>query len=47
MDELMNYMSRFRREGLNEQLYDFIMNLTGVDESEVGAGGFGARLARS
>jgi hypothetical protein len=29
MDELMNYMSRFRREGLNEQLYDFIMNLTG------------------
>ncbi|MEI7911663.1 MAG: DUF499 domain-containing protein [Verrucomicrobiota bacterium] len=30
MDELMNYMSRFRREGLNEQLYDFIMNLTGA-----------------
>jgi hypothetical protein len=29
MDELMNYMSRFRRERLNEQLYDFIMNLTG------------------
>ncbi len=30
MDELMNYMSRFRREGLNEQLYDFLMNLTGA-----------------
>ena len=30
MDELMNYMSRFRREGLNEQLYDFIMNLSGA-----------------
>ncbi len=30
MDELMNYMSRYRREGLNEQLYDFIMNLTGA-----------------
>jgi len=29
MDELMNYMSRFRREGLNDQLYDFIMNLSG------------------
>lgn len=30
MDELMNYMSRFRREGLNDQLYDFIMNLSGA-----------------
>ena len=30
MDELMNYMSRFRREGLNEQLYDFLMNLSGA-----------------
>ena len=29
MDELMNYMSRFRREGLNDQFYDFIMNLSG------------------
>lgn len=29
MDELMNYMSRFRRDGLNDQLYDFIMNLSG------------------
>lgn len=34
MDELMNYMSRFRREGLNEQLYDFIMNLTGAMNSK-------------
>jgi Protein of unknown function (DUF499) len=30
MDELMNFMSRFRREGLNDQLYDFIMNLSGA-----------------
>jgi hypothetical protein len=30
MDELMNYMSRYRREGLNDQLYDFIMNLSGA-----------------
>ncbi len=30
MDELMNYMSRFRREGLNDQLYDFLMNLSGA-----------------
>jgi len=34
MDELMNYMSRFRREGLNEQLYDFIMNLSGAMNSK-------------
>ncbi|MCX6880519.1 MAG: DUF499 domain-containing protein, partial [Verrucomicrobia bacterium] len=34
MDELMNYMSRFRREGLNDQLYDFIMNLTGSMNSK-------------
>jgi hypothetical protein len=30
MDELMNYMSRFRKEGLNEQFYDFLMNLSGA-----------------
>ncbi len=30
MDELMNYMSRFRREGLNDQFYDFLMNLSGA-----------------
>lgn len=30
MDELMNYMSRFRKAGLSEQLYDFIMNLSGA-----------------
>lgn len=30
MDELMNYMSRFRREGLSDQLYAFIMNLCGA-----------------
>ena len=30
MDELMNYMSRFRREGLNSQFYDFLMNLSGA-----------------
>src|SRR5581483_1761512 len=29
MDELMNYMSRFRRERLNDQLYDFLLNLSG------------------
>lgn len=34
MDELMNYMSRFRREGLNDQLYDFIMNLSGAMNSK-------------
>jgi Protein of unknown function (DUF499) len=30
MDELMNYMSRFRREGLSDQFYDFLMNLSGA-----------------
>lgn len=30
MDELMNYMSRFRKAGLSDQLYDFIMNLSGA-----------------
>jgi predicted AAA+ superfamily ATPase len=30
MDELMNYMSRSRREGLNDQFYDFLMNLSGA-----------------
>lgn len=30
MDELMNYMSRFRKAGLNEQLYDFLLNLSGA-----------------
>ena len=30
MDELMNYMSRFRREKLNDQFYDFLMNLSGA-----------------
>lgn len=30
LDELMNFMSRFRREGLNDQLYDFLQNLSGA-----------------
>ncbi|MGI8605371.1 MAG: ATP-binding protein [Verrucomicrobiales bacterium] len=30
MDELMNYMSRFRREGLSDQFYGFLMNLSGA-----------------
>lgn len=30
MDEVMNYMSRFRREGHSQQLYDFMMNLSGA-----------------
>lgn len=28
MDELMNYVSRFRRSGLSGQLYDFLQNLS-------------------
>ncbi|MDF0589675.1 DUF499 domain-containing protein [Methanotrichaceae archaeon Mx] len=30
MDELMNYVSRFRKYGLSDQLYDFLQNLSGV-----------------
>src|SRR5690606_15926720 len=30
MDELMNYVSRFRKEGLSDQLYNFIHNLSMV-----------------
>ena len=30
MDELMNYVNRFRKYGLSDQLYDFLQNLSGV-----------------
>lgn len=30
MDELMNYVSRFRKQGLSDQLYNFIQNLSMV-----------------
>ena len=30
MDELLNYSSRFRKLGLNTQLYDFILSLSGA-----------------
>lgn len=30
MDELMNYISRSRKSGLSDQLYDFLHNLSGV-----------------
>jgi hypothetical protein len=30
MDELLNYASRFRKLGLNTQLYDFVLNLSGA-----------------
>lgn len=30
LDELLNYASRYRALGLNNQLYDFILNLTGA-----------------
>jgi len=30
VDELLNYVSRFRSLGLNNQLYDFLLNLSGA-----------------
>lgn len=30
VDELLNYASRFRSSGLNNQLYDFLLNLSGA-----------------
>jgi len=30
MDELMNYVSRFRKYGHSDQLYDFLQNLSGI-----------------
>jgi hypothetical protein len=36
LDELMNYMSRSRKTGLSDQLYDFIQNLSQVAASERG-----------
>ena len=33
IDELINYVSRFRKSGLSDQLYNFIMNLTGAIDS--------------
>ncbi len=34
MDELLNYASRFRSLGLNTQMYDFLLNLSGAMNSK-------------